>query len=96
MSNKRRIWPRAHYNDGIFAAGEVDRFVDYLEDAIRVNNVEEVCGAHLSRETLSVLCRKVSLLREAARVMRHIDHLYTSDLDEQDFVKAVEQPEGND
>jgi uncharacterized protein Yka (UPF0111/DUF47 family) len=96
MSDTCRIWPGVSHYDGVFATTEVDRFADRLEDAISLNNFKEVSGAHLSRETLSVLCRKVSLLREAARVMRHIDRLYTSDLDEQDFVKAVEQPEGND
>ena len=96
MSNTRRIWPGVSHYDGVLATAEVQRFADRLEDAIRVNDVKEVCGACLSQETLSVLCRKVSLLREAARVMRHINHLFISDLDEQDFRDAMLQLETND
>jgi hypothetical protein len=85
-----------HFNENGYIYFRVEQFADELESAIDFNEDDEEGGAHLSREVLSILCSKLPLLQEAARVMRHIDYLYSGDLGEESFMNAIKMLESND
>jgi len=85
-----------HFNENGYIYFKVEQFAAELENAINFNEDDEEGGAHLSREVLSILCSKLPLIREAARVMRHIDYLYSGDFGEESFMNAVLMLDSND
>jgi predicted Zn-dependent protease len=85
-----------HFNENGYIYFKVEQFADELENAIDFNEDDENGGAHLSREVLSTLCRKLPIIRETARVMRHIDRLYSGDIGEETFMNAIQMLESND
>lgn len=85
-----------HFNDNGYVYYRVDEFVTELENAIDLNEDDDEGGAHLSSEVLSILCSKLPLIRETARVMRHIDYLYSGDFGEESFMNAIKMLGSND
>lgn len=85
-----------HFNENGYIYFKVDDFAAELESAIELNEDDQEGGAHLSHEVLSTLSSKLPLLREAARVMRHIDYLYSGDLGEESFLEAIGALQGNE
>jgi hypothetical protein len=73
-----------HFNDGGYVYFKISDFVDELESNIENNYNED--GEHLSEEVLSFLRSQIPLLKETARIMRHIDRLYSGDSSEESFI----------
>jgi hypothetical protein len=85
-----------HFNENGYIYFKVEEFASELENAIDFNEHDDEGGAHLSREVLSILCSKLLVIRETARVMSHIDHLYSGDFGEESFINAIKMLESND
>jgi hypothetical protein len=85
-----------HFNENGYIYFKVEQFADELETAIDFNDDDENGGAHLSREVLSILCSKLSIIRETAQVMGHIDRLYSGDIGEESLINAIKMLESND
>jgi|688.fasta_scaffold2573322_1 hypothetical protein len=85
-----------HFNENGYIYFKVEEFASELESAIDFNEDDDEGGAHLSREVLSILCSKLPIIREAARVMGHIDRLYSGDIGEETFMGAIKMLESND
>jgi hypothetical protein len=85
-----------HFNENGYIYLKVEQFADELENAIDFNEDDDEGGAHISREVLSTLYSKLLIIRETARVMRHIDRLYSGDIGEESFINAIKMLENND
>jgi len=85
-----------HFNENGYVYFKVEQFVDELECAIDNNDDPEEGGGQLSSEVLAVVESKLPLLKEAARVMRHIDYLFSGDLGEGTFLNTIRMRENND
>jgi hypothetical protein len=78
-----------HFNEGGRVYFSVNHFADELETNISNNSDDDEGGAHLSEDVLSFLRSQIPLLKETARIMRHIDRLYSGDSSEESFMEAV-------
>lgn len=82
-----------HFNESGYVYFAVEHFAEELESAIENNNDPEEGGGQLSQQVLNILEEQLLIIREAARVMRHIDRLYSGDIGEDTFISAIENNE---
>jgi hypothetical protein len=87
-----------HFNDNNYIYYQVDNFADELEIDIEKNDTPDEWGYYpgLSPEVIAYLRAKIPEIRKIAKIMRHIDYLYSSDHGEETFMKIVSEIEKTD
>jgi hypothetical protein len=86
-----------HFNDHEYIYYRVDQFADELENDIQNNSTPDEYGyAHeFDQNTIDYLTKQVTFFRKAAKIMKHIDYLYSGDHGEDTFMDIVKNIEGN-
>ena len=84
-----------HFCDCGYDYYKVEQFADELEEEILNNNKEDEYGyaPNLSPETLKYLRKQLRQMRKTAKIMRHIDYLYSGDHGEDSFMHRVKEEE---
>ena len=80
-----------HFNDNGYIYYRVDQFADELENDIQNNSTPDEYGyAHeFDQNTIDYLTKQVTFFRKAAKIMKHIDYLYSGDHGEDTFMNIV-------
>lgn len=84
-----------HFRDCGYDYYKVEQFADELEEEILNNNKEDEYGyaPNLSSETINYLRKQLRQMRKTAKIMRHIDYLYSGDHGEDSFMWRVKEEE---
>lgn len=85
-----------HFNSNRYVFYEVDSFADELELEILNNSKPDEWGGcpNFDEQTLQRLRACVPQIRQAAKLMKEIDWLYSGDHGEDSFLRKLDQIEG--
>ena len=84
------------FNDDGYIYYKVEQFADELEEKISNNHVvkdEWGYAPNYSPEVIKYLRAQLRQMRRIAKIMRHIDYLYSGDYDEDIFMYRVKELE---
>ena len=84
-----------YFNDCGYEYYKVEQFADELEEEIQNNNKPNEYGYtnNYSPETIKYLRKQLRQMRKTAKIMRHIDYLYSGDYGEDSFMWRVKEEE---
>lgn len=84
-----------HFNDDGYIYYSVDNFADQLELEIEKNNIlnDYNYAPNFNSEVINYLKDSIAKIRRVAKLMRHIDYLYSGDYGEECFLKRVREVE---
>jgi hypothetical protein len=82
-----------HFNDCGYVYYKVDNFCDELEIEIQENFIKDDWGYYkgYSDEVIQLLKEQILFLRKAAKIMKHIDYLYSGDYGEETFIERMKE-----
>jgi hypothetical protein len=80
-----------HFNDNGYTYYPVDNFADQLEIEIERNEIPSEWDHcyNFPPEVIHVLQKSLPEIRRVAKLMKHIDYLYSGDYGEDTFLKRI-------
>lgn len=84
-----------HFDDNSYIYYRVDNFADELEIEIERNEISNEWNHcyGFPPEVISVLQKSLPEIRRVAKLMKHIDYLYSGDYGEDTFLKRIKDLE---
>jgi hypothetical protein len=82
-----------HFNDIGYVYYKVQQFADELETEIIENNTLD--EYNYSDNVITILKKQLPEIHKIAKIMRHIDYLYSGDCGEESFMERMSEVENN-